>query len=520
MLFTSVQFLIFVFVALVLYYTLPKKCQWIVLLVANVYFYLQAGFYGAIFMAITMLTSYFAALIMDYYKIVGERIIKLSKVEVTRDEKKKIKADVKRKSKVILVIALLINFGALGVLKYSNLFITSFTNFSPVNFILPMGISFYTFQTMGYIVDVYRGSVTSEKNFFKYALFVSFFPQLVQGPISKFTMLSKTLYAEHDFSWDVIESGLMRIIWGYFKKMIIADRASVGLATLISDFTTYKGAYSLLGIAIYAVQLYADFTGGIDITIGVAELFGITLPENFKQPFFSKSLAEYWRRWHITLCTWFKDYVFYPISTSKRVIHQGKWLKEHVSEGLGKRFPMYLATLTVWFVTGMWHGAKWNFIVWGLLNGIIMLLSQELSGVYKKVDSKLGLKKTKIYGLFEIIRTTILVAVLQMLDYHKNIADAARMFVSIFTSANYGQVFGGGLFNIGLSVYDYVVLLVGIIVIYIVSYLGRNESLRVRLKSKPYAVRFILCLAMLVCILIFGSYGIGYEQSQFIYNQF
>lgn len=519
MLFTSVSFVIFVAAVLLMYYIVPKKWQWIMLLCANVCFYLQAGVRGAIFMIATIISTYFCSRMIE--KASDRQKLAMGKLKdlMTKEQKKAYKAKTKKNQRMWMVLCILFNFGILAVLKYTNLFI-SFTSLKPVNFILPMGISFYTFQSMGYIIDVYRGVTEAENNIFKFALFVSFFPQLMQGPISRWKDLKETLFEEHSFSWERFESGIQRIIWGYFKKMVIADRAAIGLATITSDFSKYTGAYAFLGMLIYAVELYADFTGGIDITIGIAELFGIRLPENFRQPFFSKSLAEYWRRWHITLCAWFKDYVFYPISMSKKMNKASKWLKKHVSTGIGQRFPIYTATIVVWFVTGMWHGASWNFIVWGLLNGIIMLASQELEPVYAKVDGKLHLKKHTAYKVFEIIRTTAIVCVLQMLDYHRNIADAFRQFISMFTTANYASVFGSGMFNIGLSLPDYILLLAGVIIMYIVSFAGREESVRERLSKKSFALRFTIFLALFLGIAVFGVYGIGYESSQFIYNQF
>ncbi len=189
---------------------------------------------------------------------------------------------------MFLTIVLFINFGILAVLKYTNMFIVTFTTFNTVDFILPMGISFYTFQSTGYMIDVYRGVADAEKNPFRYALFVSFFPQLVQGPISRWNDLKKSLFESHVFSWVNIQYGFERILWGYFKKMVIADRAAIGLATIQSDVSVYYGAYAFVGMLLYAIDLYADFTGGIDITIGVAQMFGITLPENFRRPFFFK----------------------------------------------------------------------------------------------------------------------------------------------------------------------------------------------------------------------------------------
>lgn len=211
-------------------------------------------------------------------------------------------------------------------------------------------------------------------------------------------------------------------------------------------------------------------TGGIDITIGVAQMFGITLPENFRRPFFSKSIAEYWRRWHITLCAWFKDYLFYPLSMSKWMNKVSRWLKKHVGKPVGSRFPVYFSSLTVWFVTGIWHGASWNFVVWGLLNSIIMLVSQELKPLYEKADNRLGYRKLKYYKVFEIIRTTAIVCCLQMLDYYRNIAEAFRMFFSMFTGGNYAAVFTKGMWSIGLSAADYIVLFAGVVIMFAYSH--------------------------------------------------
>ena len=393
MLFTSYQFILFVLVALILYYVVPKRIQWIVLLCMNMLFYVYAGLSGIIFIVTTIVTTYAGARLIYREKDRSVRFIEEHKGDISRDEKKKLKNISLRKQKMFLTIVLLINFGILAVLKYTNMFIVTFTTFNTVDFILPMGISFYTFQSTGYMIDVYRGVADAEKNPFRYALFVSFFPQLVQGPISRWNDLKKSLFESHAFSWVNIQYGFERILWGYFKKMVIADRAAIGLATIQSDVSVYYGAYAFVGMLLYAIDLYADFTGGIDITIGVAQMFGITLPENFRRPFFSKSIAEYWRRWHITLCAWFKDYLFYPLSMSKWMNKVSRWLKKHVGKPVGSRFPVYFSSLTVWFVTGIWHGASWNFVVWGLLNSIIMLVSQELKPLYEKADNRLGTER-------------------------------------------------------------------------------------------------------------------------------
>lgn len=205
-------------------------------------------------------------------------------------------------------------FGLLGVLKYTNFIVQNIdqlfhTDFGPFHLLLPIGLSFYTFQSAGYILDVYWNRCEPEKNVFRFALFVSFFPQILQGPIGRFDRLTKTLYAEHEFDWQRIERGVQRIIWGFFKKMLIADTAAVFVDAIFNQYQTYNGI-AILGVLAYSAQLYADFSGGVDVVIGVAELFGVEMDENFKRPYFAVSITDFWHRWHITLGTWMKDYVF------------------------------------------------------------------------------------------------------------------------------------------------------------------------------------------------------------------
>lgn len=519
MLFTSLQFIAFVLILLVLYYVIPAKWQWIVLLAGNIYFYAQSGWGGFLFIITTILTTFATAIAIEAVQVRQKKFLKRHKELMTKEQQKEYKNKSKNRQKLYLVICLLINFGILAVLKYTNFIILNFTSLHTVDFLLPMGISFYTFQSMGYLIDTYRGK-GAEHNIFRFALFVSFFPQLVQGPISRFSDLSKTLFEEHHFDSSRIMYAFERILWGYFKKMVIADRAAIGLGVIMKDTHTYYGAYALLGMILYAIDLYADFTGGIDITIGVANAFGIELAENFHRPFFSKNVAEYWRRWHITLCAWFKDYLFYPISMSKWMNKFGKKLKKTIGGRIAQRLPIYIATTIVWFVTGLWHGASWNFIVWGLLNCFCMLISQEFEKLYEKANNRLHYRKLRYYKVFEILRTTFIICSFQMLDYYKNVGDAFRMFFSIFTTGNYSEVIHNGMFQVGLSAADYIVLLVGVFVIFTISMLQRKGSVRASLHAKAYPVRFVILLAAFVAIIVFGAYGTGYEASQFIYNQF
>jgi D-alanyl-lipoteichoic acid acyltransferase DltB (MBOAT superfamily) len=456
--------------------------------------------------------------------------VKEHKEELSKEEKKAYKNNQKKIRFRWLLACLLLNLGILVVVKYTNFLIANANgilhafgqsgNLSFVSIALPMGISFYTFQALGYLIDVYRGTVEAEKNPFKFALFVSFFPQLIQGPISRFSQLSETLYQEHSFDSTTVCRGLQRMLWGYFKKMVIADRILTGVSTLIGDLGTYHGAYAFAGMLFYTVELYADFTGGIDITIGIAQTLGITVTENFNRPYFSKSLKEYWRRWHITMCTWFKDYVFYPVSICKPMQKFTKFCRARFGDAIGKRLPVYLASLTVWFATGVWHGASWNFIVWGLGNAVILLVSEELEPLYAKFHARFSVDGKLWYKIFQIGRTFLLVCCLNMFDCYSSVKDTFRAFASMFTATNWRIFWDGSLLTIGLSRLDYGILAFGVLVMFSVSMIQRRGSVREQIAQRPYPVRFILWYGLFVLVLLLGAYGIGYDASQFIYNRF
>ncbi len=528
MLFTSWEFLLLITALFLLYYLIPKRFQWILLLVANAVFYAFAGWSGFIYISTTILSTYLASRRIEAIRNARENYLETHKSEWSKDERKAYKAATKAKTRVWLILCLVLNFGILAVLKYANFAISLFSPIFSVDphsmfltLALPMGISFYTFQTMGYMLDVQHGKYPAERNVFKLALFVSFFPLLVQGPISRFDSLSETLYKPHEFDGKQVVFGLQRILWGYFKKVVIADRILAAVTTLISDPQTYQGVFVLCGMLFYALQLYADFTGGIDITIGIAQVLGIRVQENFIRPYFSKSIAEYWRRWHISLSTWFREYLFYPISTSRPMLELSKKARAKLGNGFGKRLSVYVATIVVWLITGLWHGAAWNFVVWGLLTGLIIIISEEFAPLYKKFHHRFPKAAHSFgYRLFQVVRTVLLMSSLRMLDCYRDVAVTFKMFFSMFTNWNWGALFSGELLKLGLTVSDYVVLLAGTVLLITVSLIQRRGSVREMLYDRPYMLRYGLIAVLVLIVLIFGAYGIGFDSSQFIYNQF
>ena len=541
MLFTSYGFIAFLCLFFLFYYLAPKKAQWAVLLCGSYFFYVFAGLECLIFILFTSVSCYVTARIMS--RLIARERDHLEKNADTLDKesRKKYKARSKKHRFYILLVGIILNFGVLAVIKYSAFAVTNVNRvaglfgsegFAVPDLLLPMGISFYIFSACGYLIDVYRQKTEAERNPFRFALFISFFPQLVQGPISRHNDLSPQLREEHPFELRAFTFGIQRILWGYFKKLVIADRVLVAMKVLlkapVGGEERYSGLYVALLILIYSVQIYADFTGGIDITIGIAEALGIKLKENFIRPFSSRSTKEYWNRWHITMGTWFTDYVFYPVSVCKPMMKVSKWSRKVLGKNVGKRVPVYLATILTWFLTGLWHGAGWNFIVWGLLNCAVILVSQELEPIYGKFRGKFPrLTGSVIYGKVMAVRTFLLMGLLRSLDCYRDVGRTFSLWLSMIIKPNFSEVFSGigKLFTsasakfLGLRLADYIIIFAGIGIMTAVSSLSANRSVRERIYDKPL-LSWTLCGALIAAIVLLGAYSIGYDASQFIYNQY
>lgn len=528
MLFTSYSFFAFAGALLLLYYTLPRRLQWPLLLAASYAFYFIAGLTYPLYLSASIVTVWYAAGRVGQNAAAQKAYLKAHK-DLTREEKKAYKAGQDKVRRRWTAAALLVNLGILAVVKYANFAIANLNGLlrpfgaGPISFwniAVPMGISFYTFQAVGYLIDVYRGTVEPEKNLFRFALFVSFFPQLVQGPISRYGDLSRTLYGEHPFQSRTVCRGLQRMLWGYFKKLVVADRLLTAVSALTGDPVRYGGAYAAAALLLYTVELYADFTGGIDVTIGLAEALGVTVAENFNRPYFSKSLKEYWRRWHISMASWFRDYVFYPVSTSGWMRTFTKFTRARLGDHAGRRLPVYVSTFLVWLATGVWHGASWNFIVWGLLNWAVLMISEECEPLYAKFHGRFHLEGRTGWKVFQIARTFALVCVLNLFDCYVHVGDTLRSLLSVFTVHNWRVLTDGSLLSLGLNGADYGAAAFGCALMLAVSLIQRRSSVRDQIAARPYAVRFLIWYGLFVLTLLLGAYGIGYDASQFIYNRF
>ncbi|MDR0859024.1 MAG: MBOAT family protein [Oscillospiraceae bacterium] len=525
MVFTTYEFLILLVVAAVLYYTLPRSFQWKLLLAASAVFYAYSGLDNLIYLAVTIISVYLATRRMD--DLLAEQARGLA-ADIPGENAKAYRAAIKRRRRRLMVLCLVLNLGILVVIKYTAFAVQGADAVFHVlakpedlgffRFALPLGLSFYTFQSVSYVIDSYRAKKAGyvERNPFKLALFISFFPQMVQGPISRFGDLKQTLFERHAADADAISAGALRVFFGFFKKLVIADRLMPVIRALTAPGDEFAGAYVLLTALVYAVTLYCDFTGGIDVTIGTARIFGVKLAENFDRPFYSKSVAEYWRRWHITMGTWFRDYIFYPLSASKPMIRLIKPARRLLGDHIGKRLPVYIATMVTWFATGLWHGAAWNFIVWGVLNGAVILISQELTPLYGKFRSKLRLGDGKVYGAFEIFRTFWLMSLIRVFDVYADVPRTLRMFGTIFTDFGAGKLIANGIAPLGLSLADIVLAAVSLAAMIIAGAVSRSKPG----SFNSVTFRVSLCAVLALAVIVFGKYGLGYDARQFIYNQF
>ncbi len=528
---TSFSFLLFVAATVVLYYLVPRRGQWIVLLTASILFYAAAGGWYLPFLAATVFSTFFLARLIANRVAKDDAYIAAHKADMSKDERKAYKNTAKKKRFSILVVGLVFNFGILGVLKYTGFALGTVNDLiglfgggaiSVPDLLLPLGISFYTFRTTAYLIDVYRGKCAAATNLARYALFASFFPTVIQGPICRYGDLAAQFETPHRAEWAHLAPGFLRVLWGFFKKLVVADTLMVAVKAIVAKPDEMGGMYVLLLIILYSAVIYGDFTGGIDITIGLARMLGLTLTENFNRPFSSRSTAEYWNRWHITMGSYFTDYVFYPLSICRPMQRLTKWSRAHLGRVVGMRMPVYLATLFTWLLTGLWHGASWNFIVWGLLNGVVILVSRELEPLYarfRKGAPKLA--ASAFWGGFACVRTFFLMGAIRILDCYRDVPVTFRAFGSMFTNfSSWTDVANGQLLDkLGLSLVSCIVVALATVVIFFVSRAGKKAPVADRLANRP-GLWTVAATALTLAVLICGSWGIGFDAGSFIYGIF
>lgn len=530
---TSFWFLVFVLGILILYYLVPKKMQWWILLAGSMVFYLCADVRSIIFILITATSVYFGARLMQ--KISDDQKARFAEGGLSREEKSSLKERNNRRRKAIMICVLLLNVGILCAFKYLHFALEQFNRIASAfggngitdtfQWIVPLGISFYTFQSIGYLVDVYWKKIDAEKNYGKMLLFVSFFPQITQGPISDFTQLSGELFGEHTFSYQNYAWGAQRMLWGFAKKILLADM----LSPYVSEVFQYYYYYTTFTLVIcgffYSVQIYADFSGYMDIVCGLCQILGIRLSENFERPYFSKSVAEYWRRWHITLGAWFKTYIYYPIAVSKWNKKLGKLARTKISKRAGMNLPATVALVAVWLTTGLWHGASWGYIAWGGVNGMFIIVSLWLEPFYETCKKKMRINESAwLWRAFQTLRTFALVTVIKVLPEVGTLRQGLEYWKCAFTRPvilrNFVDYFPyPNLLDMESfqKAETLGIIAVGTILLFAVDLLQRKKPVREYFNRLPGIVRVVLMASLIAAIILFGNFGQG---GGFMYAQF
>lgn len=510
------------------YFVTPIKKRWCVLLAASLLFYIYNAKTLSVFILLTSLTIYFAALWLEKIDACAE----LAKAHLPKEERAEYQNGILWQKKVTVAALVLVNFGILAVLKYSGFASNSINAllrllpiqacFPSLPMLLPLGISFYTLQAVSYVVDVYRGKIKADRNFGKVLLFVCFFPQIVEGPIGRYDHLAPQLYEGHRFDYQNFTHGLQLILWGLFKEIVIADRANMLVNQVFDHYGSYSGAAVALATLLYTLQLYADFSGCMDVATGSAQILGIHLTPNFQRPFFSRSVNEFWRRWHITLGAWLRDYVFYPVSLSKPLVRFSRFVRRKHNTHLGKWAVAGSALFFVWLGMGIWHGAGWKYLAYGMYYYLLMMLGMLFEPAVRKAAAVLHLNRdAALYHFFQIVRTFLLVNIGMLIFRAGSLWAAVHLFFSLFRRPGVSAVADGSLLMLGLDAKDLAVLAISAATLLVVGLLQeKGISLRRAIGEWPLPARWGMYFAGIFSVIIFGAYGAGYAPANLIYAGF
>ncbi len=498
MLFNSIDFLIFFPLVVLVYFVIPDKIKHVWLLVASYYFYMCWNAQYALLILTSTVVTYFSGRII-------EKIKQSSELEAKKT----------RNKKLVVFFSFAINLGILFYFKYSNFALSLVSslfravhievNIPTFDIILPVGISFYTFQALSYTMDVYRDEIYAEKDFLRYALFVSFFPQLVAGPIERSKNLLKQLAKPSRFDYERMWEGILLMLWGFFLKIVIADRIAMFVDTVYNEYDQYTGWYIIIATVLFGFQIYCDFNGYSVIAIGAARVLGINLMENFNAPYLSESVAEFWKNWHISLTSWFRDYLYIPLGGNRK----GKARK-------------YLNQMIVFLLSGLWHGASLSFVLWGGLNGLYQVVGDLLKNVRAKCAGVLGIDGTKLANrAVKCIVTFALVDFAWLFFRADSLKSAISMIRQMCDLKNTYVLFDGSIYSCGLDEKNYHLVLICLVILFVADLLKKKGIIiRQIVMKQDLWFRCIFVAAAVAFILTFGIWGGIYEEATFIYFQF
>ena len=497
MLLNSLDFLVFFPIVCLLYFAIPQKVKIPWLLLTSYYFYACWNPQTALLLAASTVTTYLAGRAVERLEGKGRR-------------------------RAVLLLCLALNIGILIYFKYTNFMLRAMERglgFLGVQFtapeldiMLPVGISFYTFQVVGYLIDVYRGKLPAERDLCRYALFVSFFPHILSGPIDRSDGLLWQLQGRcvdqglgtGRFSYERVRSGLLLFGWGCFQKMVLSDRLAILVGLVFDQPGEYSGYAVWLASLCYTLQIYADFTGYSNMALGAAEVLGFRLRENFRQPYFATSIADFWRCWHVSLSSWLRDYVYIPLGGSRC-----------------SKARKYMNVMVTFLVSGIWHGANWTYILWGLLHGFYQVVGGLTAGLRGRLIKALGINTACFsYTLFQRCVTFSLVSFAWIFFRASGIRAAWKLIRSMWPTGSLLTFLRGGLLELGLSGAELGLVAVSVVLLFSIDAMSARGSVREKLFAQNLVFRWALYLLLIFSILIFGVYGPGYDAAQFVYLQF
>ena len=476
--YTTFSYFILVIGCFFLYYLLPRKIRWTSLLLGScVFYYLASGkdYKTISLFASTLVFSYIAAILIE-----------------------------KEPRRTIFISSLILSLSPLLLVK-GNVFV--FKRIFPegiTSLIVPLGLSFYSLQIYSYLYDVYSKKITPQYNFFKYVLYISFFPQIMQGPIPRYSQLGNELFKGHSFDSKRICRGAQLILWGTFLKFVIAERAAIPVNTIFNNSTMYLGMFVLIAGILYSIQLYTDFLACVCMSKGVAEIFGISLVDNFLRPYFSRNIKEFWRRWHISLSSWLRDYIYIPLGGSRRGI-----------------FRKYFNLVITFLISGAWHGNGVRFLIWGLLHAIYQIMGDVLKPMQALIKRLLGIEKNSFIEIWIDRAITFFFVMIAWVIFRADTFEiGVRMIISIFTVRNYWIVWDNSLLSLGLDWKEWVILISSILFLFKIERTQDRIVIRDKILQQPLFARWGLYLLGIAIVIVFGTYGFGFNAADFIYRGF
>lgn len=520
-------FLIFLPIVILAYYLVPKKYKHVVLLIASyIFFYSISGKLVLWIIFSTLSIHHFGLWFKSEDNKLKEELL------VENCNKKLIKEKFKKKRKRILLLAIFIHFGLLVFFKYLPFFsenINVILKLLKVDFriqlpliVAPIGISFYTLQALSYIVDVYNKKIQADDCLGRLALYLTFFPTVMEGPITRYNDVAADLYSGNKLKYKNLCFGYQRILFGLMKKIVIANRLNSAVTIIYDGYNSFDGGVHLLGAILYTVMLYSEFSGTADVIIGSGEIFGVKIPENFKQPFFSKTISEFWTRWHISLGSWLKDYIFYPVATSEPVKKITSISRKKFGNYFGVLVSTSIAFFLVWSFNGLWHGAGWRYIAFGMYHFVLIFLGNLFEPLSRKITDKLKInRKNYLFRFLQSFKVFVFVCIGELIFRANGLRAAIYMLKSIFTNFKLDYVFSKNFYNLSLDIHELIIVFITIVIMFVIGILKeKNINIREEISKKHLVVRWTIYYLLVFYIILFGAYGAGYIALDPIYANF